>query len=91
MFSGRVGLAVARRASCALLIAAGLGTALQAAQPESATSKSPLLETNFLVIPNKPYAGPGAVPPASDLRATVGKLELDVQSVTATRDRLGQT
>jgi hypothetical protein len=38
-----------------------------------------MLETSFLVLPNKPVVG---VPPASELRATVGDKEFEVRSVT---------
>jgi hypothetical protein len=40
----------------------------------------PILETSFLVFPNKQASG--VVPPASEFRATVGKVKYEVRSVT---------
>ncbi len=46
----------------------------------------PILETSFLVFPNKSLAGSGEVPPASNFRATVGKVNYEVRSVSAADD-----
>jgi hypothetical protein len=46
-----------------------------------AQTPKPILETNFLVFPRK-LPATGQVPTATDLRATVGKMEYGVRAVT---------
>ncbi len=60
------------------LFAVSAGALLISAPP----STKPILETEFLVIPNRAFVGSGVLPQASDFRATVGKEELQVRSVT---------
>jgi hypothetical protein len=71
---------IARRAlQGALFLAASAGSLMMGAPP----APKPMLETSFVVFPNNPVAGAGEVPRASDFRATVGRVEYEVRSVTA--------
>ena len=66
-----------------VLLCAGL-TATSAIHAERQAEA--ILETSFLILPNKPVTGVGPVPPASDFRATVGNKEFGVRSVTRAAD-----
>lgn len=65
------------------LLCAGL-TATPAIHAER--TPEAILETRFLILPNKPVTGVGAVPPASDFRATVGNKKFEVRAVTRAAD-----
>jgi hypothetical protein len=79
ILTGSLGFIVRRAFQGALFFAGSAGSLMMGNRP----APKPILETSLLVFPNNPVAGAGEVPRASDFRATVGKVEFEVRSVTA--------